>query len=253
MINPMDLSGKHILVAGASSGIGAETARQITRLGGKVSLLARREDKLQEVVASLEEQRGKYYVLDFANAEDIAGVIERIYQEQGTFDGAVYSVGEGENRPLKMTKPQRLKEVAAVNFFGYVEFVRCITMKKFREEKMSIVGISSIASKQGEKGKTMYCSTKAAMNGAMRALAHELADVNVRVNNVLPGWVRTAMYNDYIKNLGDEIVNKELAVYQYMGEPLETVDVANAVCFLLSDAARFITGTEMVVAGGYLS
>ena len=155
MINPMDLSGKHILVAGASSGIGAETARQITRLGGKVSLLARREDKLQEVIASLEEQRGKYYVLDFAKTEEIASVVEQIYQEQGVFDGAVYSVGEGENRPIKMIKPQRLKEIATVNFFGYVETVRCITMKKFRANKMSIVGISSIASEQGEKGKTM--------------------------------------------------------------------------------------------------
>ena len=253
MINPMDLSGKHILVAGASSGIGAETARQITRLGGKVSLLARREEKLQEVMASLEEQRGKYYVLDFANTEDIADVVEQIYKEQGAFDGAVYSVGESINRPLKLLKPEKINRMVAINYLGFVEFVRCITMKKFRATEMSIVGISSVASEHGEKAKVAYCSTKAAMNGAMRAMAHELASNNIRVNNVLPGWVKTVMYDKSVNGMLAETIVKEMEMIQYMGEPLETIDVANAVCFLLSDAARFITGTEMLVAGGSLS
>lgn len=253
MINPMDLTGKHILVAGASSGIGAETARQITRLGGTVSLLARREDKLKEVVASLEEQRGKYYVLDFATTEDIAGVVEQIYLEQGAFDGAVYSVGEAADRPLKLMKPNMLLRTVSINYLGFVELVRCVTNKKYRSEPMSIVGISSVASERGEKGKVTYCSTKAAMNGAMRAMAHELADNNIRVNNVLPGMVETVMYNDSIMAVGMENVVKHMDMLQYMGDPLEAIDIANAVCFLLSDAARFITGTEMVVAGGCLS
>lgn len=253
MINPMDLSGKHILVAGASSGIGAETARQITRLGGRVSLLARREDKLQEVVDSLEGQCGKYYVLDFANTEAIAGVVEQLYEEQGVFDGAVYSVGESKDRPLKLMKPDKIYQSIAVNYLGFVEFVRCITAKKYRAKKMSIVGISSVASERGEKGKVTYCSTKAAMNGAMRAMAHELANSNIRVNNVLPGWVKTVMYESSVNGMSAETIAKEMEMNQYMGEPLETIDVANSVCFLLSDAARFITGIEMVVAGGCLS
>lgn len=253
MINPMDLTGKHIVVAGASSGIGAETARQITRLGGRVSILARREDKLQEVVASLEEQRGRYYLLDFANVDNIATVIEKIFREQGTFDGAVYSVGVSEDRPLKFIKPDKIKKIASINYLGFVEFVRCVTLKKFRADTMSIVGVSSTASERGGKGKIMYCSTKAAMNGAMRAMAHELADCNIRVNNVLPAWVKTAIYDNVVENLGRENIDKHMDMLQYMGKPLECIDIANAICFLLSDAARFITGTEMLVSGGHLT
>lgn len=217
MIYPMDLTGKHIIVAGASSGIGAETARQITRLGGKVSLLARREDKLQEIVASLEERRGKYYVLDFANTEEIAGVVEQIYQEQGAFDGAVYSVGEAADRPLRMLKPEKLAKTAAVNYLGYVEFVRCVAQKKCRADKLSIVGISSVASKMGDKGQVAYSSSKEAMNGAMRALQQEFAGTNIRINNILPGWVKTAMYDETINSYGTDNMNNRTLRTQYLG------------------------------------
>jgi len=217
MIYPMDLTGKHIVVAGASSGIGAETARQITRLGGRVSLLARREDKLHEVVAGLEEQRGKYYVLDFANTEDIAGVIEQIFQEQGAFDGAVYSVGETADRPLKMIKPDKLCKTVAVNYLGYVEFIRVITNENYRNAKMSIVGISSVASKMGDKGRVTYSSTKEAMNGAMRAMQQEFAGSGIRINNVLPGWVRTPMYDETIAIHGSGNIHNRIAQAQYLG------------------------------------
>ncbi len=252
MVNPMDLTGKHILVAGASSGIGAETARHITRLGGRVSLIARREEKLREVVESLEDRRGSYYLLDFENTGDIAGLIDRIFKEQGMFDGAVYSVGIGDSVPLKTAKPERIKRMAAINCLGYIEFVRCVTTKKYRAENMSVVGISSASSRRGGKGRVGYCSTKAAMDGAMRAMAHELAPA-VRVNNVLPGWVKTEIYETYLNSCGEAFVNKEYEMLQYMGRPLETIDVANAVVFLLSDASRFITGVDMPVDGGRLS
>lgn len=252
MVNPMDLVGKHIVIAGASSGIGAETARHITRLGGRVSLIARRAEKLREVVEGLEGRRGSCYLLDFENTNEIASVIDRIFCEQGAFDGAVYSVGIGDTVPLRMAKPEKMGKMALVNYLGYIEFVRCVTLKKYRAANMSVVGISSAASRQGEKGKVGYCSTKAAIDGAMRALAHELAPA-VRVNNVLPGWVRTEIYEEYLNSCGEELVQKEFEMLQYMGKPLETIDVANAVTFLLSDASRFITGVDMPVDGGRLS
>ena len=250
MINPMDLTGKHFVVTGASSGIGAETARQITRLGGKVSLIARREDKLQEVVESLDGQRGRYFLLDLSNPEEIASVIDQIFCEQGAFDGGVYAAGAPGAMSLKMSKPERLRKVALINYLSYVEFVRCITLKKYRAANMSVVGISSAGSLHGSKGLTMYSSSKAAMNGAMLSMARELAEYNIRVNTVIPGWVNTE-FIDSVR--GTDSFNKEFEMMQYIGKLLEPVDVANAVCFLLSDAGRFITGTELLVNGGYLS
>lgn len=251
MINPMDLSGKHFAVAGASSGIGAEAARQITRLGGRVSLIARREERLKSVVESLDEKRGAYYLYDFSNTDGISDMIQRIYNEQGKFDGAVYSVGVGTTVPLKMLNPQRSLQTAAVNYLSFIEFVRCVTLKKYRADKMSIVGVSSTASQIGDKAMTAYCSTKAAMNGAMRAIAHELAP-NIRINNVLPGWTKTEMFDSTVDLVGEQNINNTLNGIQYMGA-IEPIDVANSIAFLLSDAARFITGTTMVVAGGVLS
>ena len=252
MINPIALTGKHILVTGASSGIGAEIAIHITRLGGKVSLFARNEGKLQKVVSTLEDQRGKYYRIDFQNTNEIAPVIKQTYNEQGAFDGVVYCAGIADAIPLKMTKPDKMLQFANVNFLSFVEFVRCTTLKQYRAETMSIVGISSTASYRGDKGKVPYSSTKSAMNGAMRAMAHELASSSVRVNNVLPGWTRTRMYDNFATTLGTSNIDKEFDMLQYMGI-IETVDVANAVAFLLSDASRYITGTELRVDGGALS
>ncbi len=251
MINLVDLSGKHFVVAGASSGIGAETARLITRLGGRVSLIARNEEKLKAVVESLEEQRGAYYLYDFSNTSGIADMIDRIYSEQGKFDGAVYSAGVGPSIPLKFTKPEKSLNIATVNYLSFIEFVRCIVMKKYRSKQCSIVGVSSTASKCGDKAMTIYCSTKAAMNGAIRAIAHELAP-EVRINNVLPGWTKTEMFDSYVETAGTQNMDRIFAASQYLG-PIEAIDVANSIAFLLSDAARFITGTTMVVAGGSLS
>lgn len=253
MINPMELTGRHIAVTGASSGIGAEVSRHIARLGGKVSLIARNQEKLAAVLDSMEGEGHKAYTLDLSVPESIEAKIKEIYAEQGRFDGGVYCAGIGDPCPLKLMKPAKLEYMASLNYFSFIEFVRCITLKKYRADTMSVVGVSSIESAHGDKGKTMYCSTKAAMDGAMRAIAIELASSGVRVNNVRPGWVRTDMYDNQIRNLGEETVAKELEMLNFAGKPLETIDVANSIAFLLSDAGRYISGTAMVIAGGNVS
>lgn len=253
MINPMDLTGKHIVVTGASSGIGAEIATHISRLGGRVSLLARNEDRLKKVMHGLEGKSHRYYLIDLMQTERIEDVVKNIFEEQGVFDGAVYSAGVSITCPFKLAKPEKLLKMATINYLSFFEFTRCVTFKKYRAKSMSIIGISSIASEKGLKGATMYCSTKSAMNGGMRAMASELVDLGIRVNNIVPGWVRTDMYDDFIHQLGEENIKKEFEMLQYIGKPLETIDIANAATFLLSDASRFITGTEMIVAGGYLT
>lgn len=111
--------------------------------------------------------------------------------------------------------------------------------------------MSSVAANKGDKSKTAYCGTKAAIDGSVRAMAHELSAKNIRVNSVLASMVKTNIADDYLKTVGEEAFNKLLGP-QYMGI-LDTDDIANAVCYLLSDAAKHITGTGFVVDGGCLS
>lgn len=253
MINPMELTGKHYVVTGASSGIGAETCRQIAKLGGKVSLLARDEERLNAVMNSLEGNAHRCYSVELSEPKNIESVIRTVLDEQGKIDGGVYCAGISDTCPLRMAKPDRIKKITSINYLSYIEFIRCITSKQNRNEKMSIVGISSFMSERGEKGLTMYCSTKAAMNGAMRAMAHELANFGIRVNNVLPGWVNTELLDRTRTEVGEDNLKKHFDCIQYLGEPIDPIDVANMTAYLLSDAAKSITGTEVVVGAGCLT
>lgn len=135
---------------------------------------------------------------------------------------------------------------------SFIELVRVASKKKNHEERASFLVVSSAASVKGDKAKTAYCASKGALDSAVRAMAKELATKNIRVNTVVPGILKTDMYNLYLKYAGEEGFEKNVLAYQYLGlgEPL---DVANAIAFLLSDASKFITGTGFVVEGGYLS
>ena len=106
MINPMDLTGKHILITGASSGIGQATAIQASKLGAKVTLVARREDALRETIQQMDNpELHAYYPFDMSNIEGIEGVVDKLVKEQGPLDGFLHSVGIGALRALKM-KPR---------------------------------------------------------------------------------------------------------------------------------------------------
>ncbi|WP_172135171.1 SDR family NAD(P)-dependent oxidoreductase [Adlercreutzia sp. ZJ473] len=249
----MDLTGKHVVVTGASSGIGAEVCRHVASLGARVSLIARNESRLASVRDSLSGEGHRCFCLDLMDPGAIEPTIKGIREAQGPFDGAVYCAGVGTSYPFRMTKPDKLQSMATVNYLSYVEFARCVSLRKMRGAALSIVGVSSVASERGAKGQVAYGSTKAAMNGAMRPMSHELFDQGVRVNNVLPGWVKTEMADAFIESHGTELLDKEFEMIQHIGCMLDPVDVANVVAFLLSDASRYVTGTEFDLTGGSLS
>ncbi len=252
MKNLVNLAEKKILVTGASSGIGAETAVLCSQLGAKVVLVARREDKLQEVMMKLKSDGHRYFAFDLSYVDEIEGFIKSLISEVGPLDGFVHSAGIGSTRPLKMIKPAHLRDVLYINFYSIVEIVRCITKKNCFNLGMSIVGISSVASSQGNQAKTAYCASKAAMDAVVRCFAKELAPNNIRANTVCPGMINTDIYDKFKDNAGDSY-DAEVRMYrQYLGLG-EPEDVANMIAFLLSDAARLITGSNIGVDGGMLS
>lgn len=248
----MNLTGKCILVTGASSGIGRETSILLSKLGAKVIMIARREEKLKETLSALDGEDHKYYCYDLHNVDGIENLVKQIILENGSLDGFVHSAGISSYRPLAMMKPCFIKEVMEINFYSFIELVRCISKKKNFNEGMSIVGISSISSQQGNQSKTAYCASKAAMDAAIRCMAKELAPKKIRVNSVVPALIKTDLFNVFLDKGADSEDAQNVMARQYLGIG-EPIDVANIVAYLLSGASKFITGTSIAVDGGRLS
>lgn len=249
MINPMDLTGKRILVTGASSGVGRQVCITLSQLGANVVMIARREEALKNTLTQMEDGEHKYYAFDLNEIENISGLIKQIVSEEGKLDGFVHCAGLGTMKPLKATTYQFMKEMYDVNVFSFVEICRNYAMKK-NNNGGSIVVISSAASVRGDKAKLAYCSSKGALDSAVQALAAELGSKNIRVNSVHPGWINTDMYKDYVAATGEQVV-AEIEERQIMGVA-EPEDIALPIAFLLSDASKQMTGTPVLVDGGRL-
>lgn len=253
MFNLVDLTGKKIVVTGASQGIGKDTAIMLSKLGAQLVLIARNEKNLKLTLAKLQGTGHKYYLLDINDLDKIETCVKNIINDIGPVDGLVYAAGIGLSRPIQLFKTNVVSDVMNVNFNGFLEFIRCLTKKKNFNDGMRIVGISSIAAFSGDKAHTVYSASKAAMNGAVRCLAKELADKNICINTVAPAMICTEMYEQYLLQYGsDSNSNSKLLERQYLGIG-KTDDVAAAIAFLMSSAARFITGICLPVDGGYTS
>lgn len=251
MTQELDFTGKKIVLAGAG-GIGSATAILLASLGSKMILLDVAEDKMKETIEQLPGEEHKYYMCDFSTIESIEPVITQLIQENGPVDGYVHCTGIGSVRPLKMSKYDFMLRVMNINFFSFVEVVRCLTKKGTFNEGMNIVGISAVGAYLGNATKTAYCASKAAMNSAVRCLAKELAPKGVRLNTVAPGATDTPMAReaaDYRDGTDEQRVNE---LRQYLGT-CQPTDIANGVAFLLSDMSRMITGTCLPVDGGKLT
>lgn len=243
--------GKHILVVGASEGIGKETALECARRGARLSLVARSE-KVKEIIPILEGEEQEGFCFDVSEIKKIDGFVSELVKTRGALDGLVYCVGPQCVRPLKMLKPEIVNETMTVGFSAYIEFVRTATKKGNYKKPMSIVSISSIAAKTGSPGKTVYGAMKAAVDAAVRSLSVELAPKGIRLNTVTPGMVATKRLERLQQMVGGDGQLKEVEKRQYLGVS-DAADIAKTICFLLGEEAKAITGTSMDVSGVFLT
>lgn len=247
MKNIIDLSGKKILVTGASSGIGRETAILLGQVGADVILLGRNESALQETREQMIQSGGNCLSIikyDLSQPDGIAGVIEEAVGSDGRkLDGLAHCAGITAVVPIKNLDCNLLDHIMRTNFYSFVELVKHYSLRK-NNNGGSIVGISSVAAVRAGSGMVAYGASKAAMNAAVISLSKELAKKNIRVNSIMPGMINTRMIQREKETWQDAFKNNQI---MGLGEP---IDIANMIAFLLSDAARFITGTNIEMDGG---
>ncbi len=242
MRNPLSLQGKHILVTGASSGMGRVFAQMIAEQGGTVTLLARNVERLQQAKESLAGDGHQICVCDLTDENQLKEAAEAM----PVLDGIVLCAGINEFVPAKFVRREKIERMFQTNYFSQLMLVQMLMKKKRLNKGASIVYISSVSSIMGVQGTLLYASSKGAINSAVRVLASELAPQKIRVNAILPGIVRTEMLSG--TNIDKESFTKQETQYPLgLGTP---EDVGHAVLFHLSDASRWLTGQCMIIDGG---
>jgi len=245
-MNPFDLSGKKILVTGASSGIGFETCRAIVRQGGTFVAVARRTDFLEKLIKECGNQNS-FIAADLSQMDDIKAIVETIEN----IDGIVHSAGIVSLAPVKFYSEQLMNEMRSINFDSITYLVNLIFKKKKINKGSSIVLVSSVAGLFGMKGNGIYAASKGALIAISKVWANEFAVSKTRVNCVSPGMVKTEITSKSIENLSLEVIQEDEKKYPLgYGTPEQ---VADPIVFLLSDASSWITGQNLVLDGGRTS
>lgn len=244
-MNAFDLKGKTILVTGASSGLGKQTAITASEYGATVIVTGRNESRLQETFNSLHGTGHLQIPADLTVQEDI----DRLVAALPMLDGVVHSTGISELSPARFITEEHISKTFRISFEASVLLTAGILgKKKLAKENSSIVFISSISTRYPFVGGAMYISAKAALEAYARVLALELASRGTRVNCVAPAFVRTPMLDETAQNFSQEAVDKiEKQQLMGLGDP---IDVANTIIFYLSDASRWISGTNLILGGG---
>ncbi|MGB1205686.1 MAG: SDR family NAD(P)-dependent oxidoreductase [Chitinophagales bacterium] len=239
------LKNKTILVTGASSGIGKQTAINISKMGANLFITGRNEERLKQTLAEME---GKHQIIvsDLTKEKDLIHLVENIEH----LDGLVYCAGISKSLPIKFIKQPYLFDIQKINYESAVILSATLLKKKKINKNASIVFVSSIAAQHPYKGGAVYAGSKAALEAFARSLALELAHRKIRVNCLAPAMVKTDMYETTKAAVSTAAMEKDAMRY-----PLgigQSDDVANASIFLLSSASRWITGQTICLDGGLM-
>jgi len=242
MNNLFDIEYKNILVTGASSGIGKEIAIKLNALGANIIITGRNEERLNETRDLLIYHLGipvESYPCDLSKEDDIRKMVTELPQ----LDGVVFCAGVVEYYPIKFINAEKINNIFSVNLNSQIILTQQLTKNKKLKPNGSLVYISSIASKIGVAGTSLYAASKAGLNGFVKVAASELSNQKIRANSICPGIIQTPMTGKA------QNVNDDLAKDYPLGLG-ETIDVVGPCIFLLSDASKWITGTELILDGG---
>ena len=240
--DPFSLEGKRILVTGASSGIGRQTAIACAEMGAQMVITGRNAERLSRTLQVLAGSGHQSFTADLTVEEDRA----TLAKNAGALHGVVHAAGISRLVPLRMLKQAHLDEMFHHNTYAPVLLTKELLAKRNLQAGGSMVFVSAVASHVGPLASSAYSASKGALLGAMRSLGLEVAKQGIRVNCIAPGYVRTPML--------DGLASGGLNTDDYAGlAPLgmgEPQDVAHAAIYYLADASRWVTRNYFIVDGG---
>jgi len=247
----LNLKNKVAFITGSTRGIGLATARALARSGASVILNgAHNEDVLRQCAHEIQREFGVECIgllADAADASAVGACYAGIFQRFGRLDILVNNAGILRDALLGMASQEMIQEVFGANTLGSVYHLQEASRLMSRKRSGSIINISSIVGRTGNEGQSVYAASKAALLGLTYAAAKELAPINIRVNAIAPGFIRTEM----TAALPESLYAERLASVK-MGRIGEPDDVANAVLFFASDLSAYITGQVLGVDGAML-
>jgi NAD(P)-dependent dehydrogenase (short-subunit alcohol dehydrogenase family) len=248
---PFSLNDKTIIVTGASSGIGRQCAINCSQLGAKLILMGRNTERLKETLTSLDvKNEHLMYPLDLLDYDKLEEVLNDIKSKLGNIDGVINCAGISTTLPFRRVTPEKMDLFFQNNVTMGFNLCRLLNQKKLMAKNGgSIIFISSVMGIVGETGKVLYGMTKGALIAGTKSLAIELARKKIRVNCISPGVVISPMSENAIYSKDEESLSKIESLHPLGLGKVE--DVANSCAFLLSDASKWITGTNLIVDGGY--
>lgn len=236
------LAGKRILITGASSGIGRQTAIACADMGAQVLITGRNAERLTDTLSLLKGEGHQCFAADLTSADDLEALVANIE----TLDGVVHAAGISKLVPLRMVTPAHLQETLSTNTFAPIMLTKALVAKKRIAKGGSIVFVSALASHTGAMASTAYAASKGGIMSATRVAARELAKNGIRVNCICPGFVRTPLLEGLTER-GAQLNALINIAPLGLGEP---EDIANATVFFLSDASRWISNTHFIIDGG---
>ena len=237
----LSLSGKRSLITGATSGIGAEILNKFQSCGAKCVASGTNEAKLKEIEA-LGILAKK---CNIGNSAEIEELVKFTEESLGGIDVLVCNAGITKDNLLMTMKESEWDDVINVNLKSAFIFSKAVIRKMIKQRSGSIIFISSVVAFTGNKGQANYVASKAGLTGMAKSLSNEVGSRGITVNCVAPGFIQTPM-TESLPEAHAEKMKEQIALGRF-GSP---EDIANAVAFLASDEASYITGTTLHVNGG---
>lgn len=245
MTNPFQLNNKIIFITGASSGIGRQIAISCSAMGAKVVISGRDEKRLKETFSLLNGEGHSQFISDLTDEKQRNELVDALQP----VDGVVHSAGIVLPVPVKFIAEKHLRSVMGINFESAVLLIAHLLKNKKLNEKASLVFFSSVSVNHPYSGGSLYSASKGAIEAYSKTLALEIYQKKMRSNVIIPAMVRTPLYEETINQGMYRNVDEYESKYPLgIGRP---EDVANAAIFLLSDASCWVTGTSLLLDGGF--